>query len=216
MDGDEFFNDPRFQAIYRDTYTFTLDGVIFTIRCKIDSFGVVYFPDASKNDQTAPGRMLPWRNTFNDLTFVDPPQWLITSISSDNSMFTPAQKARPRQGEPAQPPELYIPLWELPDIQGPLRHWAKEHPFIERERELITSWKSRRGCIEVCKYALQEEHHLEISSYDTVNKCYGEKTRIAGNREQLVAVGLAMAQVAGAKEVKRHIKKRSNILAFPH
>jgi len=40
------FDDPQFDAIYEDSYQFVLDGISFSIRCRIDSFGVTYFPDA--------------------------------------------------------------------------------------------------------------------------------------------------------------------------
>jgi len=208
------FDDPQFHAIYEDSHQFVLDGVTFIIRCKVNSFGVTYFPDAIGPDgEKAAARMLPWRNTFNDLVFVDPPAWLVNAIHPDYSMFTERQKATRR--EPAHPPELYIPLWELPEIQRKLRHWAREHPFIGRERDLIRSWKSRRGLIEVCKYALQESHHLEISSYDATRKQYGDKTRISGGREHLEAVGQAIAQVAGAREVQTRKKQPRKIIPFP-
>ena len=216
----DFLDDPQLKTRYEDTYTFTLDSITFTIRCKIDALGVVYFPDALKSTgERASGRMLRWQNAFNDLNFVRPPAWLVNAISPDYSMFTEAQRARPRQGEPAQPPELYIPLWELPHIQGKLRHWAREHPFIGRQRDLVRSWKSRRGLIEVCKYELQDTHHLEICVYDVERKQYREKTRIAGSREQLEAVGATMAQVAGAREQKirapKPAKKTRKVIPFP-
>jgi hypothetical protein len=109
-------------------------------------------------------------------------------------------------------------LWELPHIQVPIRRWAKEHPFIGRKRDLIRSWKSRRGLIELCKYDLQEYHHLEISAYDVATKQYGEKTRIPGYREHLAAIGEAMAQVAGAREQKRPSEKprrTRKVIPFP-
>ncbi len=213
----DFLDDPQLRPLYEDSYTFTLDGITFTIRCKIDTFGVHYFPDAwSSTGERAAARMLPWRNTFNDLNFVNPPTWLVKVINPDYSMYTEKQRATRR--EPARPPELYIPLWELPHIQGPLRHWAQEHPFLGRKRDLIRSWKSRRGLIELCKYDLQEFHHLEISAYDAATKQYGEKTRIPGSRVQLESVGEAMAQVAGARERKvltPQSKKIRKVIPFP-
>ncbi len=108
---EEILNDAQFKAIYEDSYIFDLDGITFAIGCKIDSFGVMYFPDAiSPGGQRVAGRLLAFRTTFNNLNFAHSPQWLVNAISPDYSMFTPAQKAHPRQGKPARPPELYIPL----------------------------------------------------------------------------------------------------------
>ena len=207
------FDDPQFQAIFEDASTFTLDGVAFTIRCKVNSFGATYYPDATKDGQVAQARMLPWRNTFNDLVFVNPPAWLVNAINPEYSMYTEAKKKTRR--EPAQPAELYIPLWETPSIQRPLQRWAKEHPFIGCQREVLRSYKSRRGIIEVCKYQRHDTHHLEVIAFQAATKTYQEPERIAGDRDSLERLAESYAHVAGAREVRRRTKQPRKIIPFP-
>jgi hypothetical protein len=193
------FNDPMVKPFYEDEYTFELDGVKFVIRCRISQTGVTYFPDAiNKDGVAAHGRMLPWRNTFNDLNFARLEDWLVHAIPYEHGMFTEAQKKT--RHEPARPPELHIPLWELPDIQYPLRRWAKEHPFIGREREVFRRWQNRRGKIEIVQYRLQETPHLEVSTWNAETKAYETPERLAGYRSTLEPVAEEMAKVAGMSE----------------
>jgi len=219
MNLDAIRNDPSFKAIFEDMYTFTLDGITVSVRCKIDSWGVHYYPDAiSSIGEKAAARILPWRNPFEGLVFAHPPAWLIRAINPDYSMYTEAQKGNKRRGEEARPPELYIPLWELPEIQGPLKHWAREHPFIGRKREVLKAWKSRRGTIEVIKYDLQEHHHLEIRRYDTTTRTYSEAERLAGHAGDLLHIAGAMSAVAGMREQKVKVskpKKEKKVIPFP-
>lgn len=207
------FEDPQFQAIYEDSYQFVLDGITFSIRCKVDSFGVTYFPDAiHPSGERAAARMLPWCNTFNDLVFINPPAWLVNAINPEYSMYTEAKKKTRR--EPAQPAELSIPLWETPSIQRPLQRWAKEHPFIGCQREVLRSYKSRRGVIEVCKYQRHDTHHLEVIVYHAATKTYKEPERIGGDREALECFAEAYAHVAGAREVQVRKRKPRKIIPF--
>lgn len=193
--------DLGLKTIYEDTCTFKLDGITFAIYCRIDQYGQHYSPDAmNKDGARASGRMLPWRDPFNGLNFANPPAWLINAISPDYSMYTEPQRATRK--EPAQPAELYIPLWELPKIQGSLKYWAREHPFIGRTRTLFKAYKSRRGTIEICQFAMHETAHLEIRVYDAATQSYGEAERIPGDQAVLEGIAATMAVVAGMREVK--------------
>lgn len=213
----ELLNDPQFKTIYEDVYTFVLDGITFTIKCRIDSFGTHYYPDAhNQQGERATGRMLPWRNPFEGLNFASPPNWLINAISSEYSMYTEPQKKTRR--DPAQPGEFYIPLWELPHIQGPLKYWAREHPFIGCEKEILNSWKNARGLIEVVKYQRHEHQYLEIMAWNTQTKQYGEPERIPGYQRTLEVLGERLAQVAGSRPraiKKPKPKREKKVIQFP-
>jgi hypothetical protein len=116
------------KAIYEDTYSFELDGIAFTIRCKIDSFGVHYFPDAwHRSGERAAGRMLRYNTDFNDLNFVAPPSWLVNNISPDYSMFTEKQKAtrREKDGYIAATEEEDQRIWQR--MVGPNGIWTASY-----------------------------------------------------------------------------------------
>ena len=208
-----FCGEPERQACYEDSTSFLLAGVRFTIDCRVTSDGISYHPHASKDGRVAQAQQLPPRHPFHSLTFVNPPAWLIHAITADQSRAIEAH--RESRKDPTSPPALSLPLWEHPEIEAMLLAWSQEHPFLGGVREVCRAWRSRRGVIAVCKYALQDVYHLEITPTHAESREPAETTRLPGDRAQLEAMGEAMAQVAGAKEVRQARKPPRRAMALP-
>lgn len=196
--------DHAHSPIYEDTYTFTFCGIQFMLHCKIDRFGVIYFPSARFGDQVVDGRMLRETTNFHELNFAAPPAWLLHHIGPEYSVYDEPR----RRGQHKSDGELVVFLfWE--GVIEPIQAWAKEHRFLGRERTVLRSWKTARGTIEVCVYPMHFQPYLEIARWDSESHTSKTPERIAGDKDQLLHLAAAIAMVAGARErkVSRAVKK---------
>ena len=194
--------------VYEDSYAFTFCDVRFTLRCKSDKTGVLYFPTAHLGDQVAHGRMLREQTSFQELHFASPPQWLLRAVGPEYSWYEEPR----RGGKYKTDGELVIFLsWQ--GVIEPIKAWARGHCFIGRERTVLRSWQTARGIIEVCSYAMHQLPYLEIATWDNERQVYTTPGRIAGEKDHLMSIAIAMAKVARARErtSKKRREKRLNV-----